>query len=99
MCNWKMVHTHSSALPINQTQIFREMVREEWKEAYGGKMRERVYSHQPVSHYILLHPALDPRNPCPGLKMRHGVPKPPQSEGPNDSALSPHPYTHVTLEY
>lgn len=90
MCNWKMVCTHSGTPPVNQTQIFGKMVREEWKGVYGGKMREGVYSHQPVSHDVLLHPALGPRDPCPGLKMRDGIPKPPQSEGPNNSALYPH---------
>lgn len=40
-------------------------------------MRERICSHQPVSHDVFLHPALGPRDPCPGLKMWHGVPKPP----------------------
>lgn len=60
-----MVHTYSDALPINQTQIFREMVRG-MERGLGGKDEERILQHQPASHDVLLHPALDLR-PMPGV--------------------------------
>lgn len=41
MYNWKMVRTYSDALPINQTQIFREMVRG-MERGLGGKDEEKI---------------------------------------------------------